>query len=108
MQINLSGQHFEITRALKNHITTKFERVERHFDRLTKVHIVLSIEKQRQKAEANIHVAGADLHAEHTGEDMYAAIDAMMGKLDSQIRKHKDKLSEHHRSEGDKKAQRLE
>ena len=105
MQINLSGHHFEVTPALREYVESKFSRIERHFDHLTKVHIVLSIEKQRHRAEANVHVAGADLHANVTHEDMYAAVDLMMDKLDSQVRKHKEKKADHHRREGGRKAQ---
>ncbi len=105
MQINLSGHHVEITDSLRNYVNTKFERIERHFDQMTHVHVVLAVENKRQKAEVNVHVANADLHAEAVNEDMYAAIDALTDKLDRQIRKHKEKLKDHHRAEGGLKAQ---
>ena len=75
MQISLSGHHVDITEALRGYVDNKFERLERHFDNVTNVHIVLSVEKLRQKAEATLHVNGADIHAECTEERMYAAID---------------------------------
>ena len=99
MQLNLSGHHIDITPALRQYVTTKLERLERHFDHVTNTHVVLSVEKLRQKAEANVHVAGGNLFADATAEDMYAAIDKLADKLDRQIRKHKDKLTDHQRQE---------
>ena len=104
MQINLSGHHIEITQALRNYVESKMERLERHSDHVTNIHVVLSVEKLRQKAEATLHVSGANLFAEAEHEDMYAAIDALTDKLDRQIKKHKEKLKNHHQSEGGVKA----
>jgi putative sigma-54 modulation protein len=95
MQINISGHHIELTESLTDFVNSKFERLERHFDHVTKVHVVLEVEKNRQKAEATLHVSGADIHAESTNDDMYAAIDALTDKLDRQILKYKEKKTNH-------------
>lgn len=95
MQFNLSGRHLEITPALRAYIETKMPRLERHFDHVTSAHVILSVEKERKKAEATMHVNQANLFAEARDNDMYAAIDRLMDKLDRQIKKHKEKLSEH-------------
>jgi len=95
MQINLTGHHVEITDPLRNYVDSKFERLERHFDQVTNVHVILSIEKLRQKAEATMHVNGADLFADAVHEDMYAAIDGLIDKLDRQVKKYKEKLTDH-------------
>jgi len=100
MNISLSGHHVEITPALRAYLTNKLERIQRHFDHVTDMTIVLSVEKLRQKAEATLHVSGASLHADAEDGDMYAAIDALADKLDSQIKKHKEKLTDHPRSDG--------
>lgn len=100
MQLNITGHHMDMTDSLQNYVETKLEKLERHFDNVTNVHVVLSVEKQRQKAEASVHISGADLYADAVNEDMYASIDAMVDKLDRQIKKHKEKLTDHHRSEG--------
>ncbi len=105
MQLNLSGHHIEITPALRSYVANKMERLERHFDQVTNMHVVLSVEKLRQKAEASLHVSGANLFADAENEDMYAAIDALVDKLDRQIKKHKEKLKDHHQSEGGIKSQ---
>lgn len=99
MQISVSGQHVEVTSSMRDYVTSKMERLERHFDQVTNVHAVLSVEKQRQKAEATIHINGATVFANAENEDMYAAIDALVDKLDRQIKKHKEKRSDHHRAE---------
>lgn len=92
MQINISGHHLEITPALRDYVTNKLGKLERHFDSITNTQVTLSVEKLRQKAEAKVHVSGADLFAQSEHEDMYAAIDALIDKLDRQILKHKEKL----------------
>lgn len=97
MQISVSGQHLEITDSLREYVVTKFAKLERHFDKVTNIHAILSVEKLRQKAEATVHINGADLFADAENENMYAAIDALTDKLDRQIKKHKEKRSNHHR-----------
>ena len=104
MQINLTGQHLEVTPALKQYVNSKLQRLERHFDHVTTAHVVLSVEKLRQKAEATVHVSRGNLHADAVEADMYAAIDALIDKLDRQIKRHKEKLSDHHEKEGGLKA----
>jgi len=99
MQINLTGHHVDITDALRDYVSSKLERIMRHYDQLVSGHIILSVEKLRHTAEARLHVAGNDLYADSTDEDMYAAIDALADKLDRQITKHKEKITDHHRSE---------
>lgn len=100
MQLNITGHHVDMTDSLHNYVEEKFERLERHFDNVTNVHVILSVEKLRHKAEATIHISGADVYADCEEADMYAAIDALVDKLDRQIKKHKEKQSDHHRGEG--------
>jgi putative sigma-54 modulation protein len=105
MQIDVTGHHVELTDPLRNYVNEKFERLERHFDHVTDVHVILSVEKLRHTAEATMHISGGKLFADSTSEDMYAAIDSLTDKLDRQIKKHKEKLTDHHRSEGAMKKQ---
>ena len=97
MQIDLSGHHIEITDSLRAYVNEKVGRLEKHFERVTDAHVVLSVEKQFQKAEATIHVKGNKIFAHAENEDMYAAIDSMADKLDRQIIKHKEKTKKHPR-----------
>jgi putative sigma-54 modulation protein len=95
MQISITGHHVDVTEALKNYVMEKMQRIERHFDRIVDVHVVLAVEKLVQKAEATVHVNGASLFAREESEDLYAAIDGMVDKLDRQVIKHKEKVREH-------------
>ena len=99
MNLNLTGNHLEITPAIRDYVVAKLDRVTRHFDLVIDVNVVLSVNKLRQKIEANLHIRGKDLHAESIEPDMYAAIDALADKLDRQVLKHKEKR-ELHRHEG--------
>lgn len=99
MQLNLTGHHIDITDALRNYVNDKMAKVERHFDNVTNVHVVLSVEKLRQKAEATVHVSGGTIFANAEHEDMYAAIDALTDKLDRQVKKHKEKMKDHHKTD---------
>ncbi|GAP74316.1 MULTISPECIES: ribosome hibernation promoting factor [Pseudoalteromonas] len=95
MQLNLTGRHVEITDSLRNYVNSKFAKLERHFDHINNVHVILDIEKLTQKAEATLHVNGGELFATAEHQDMYAAIDGLIDKLDRQVIKHKEKLSRH-------------
>jgi putative sigma-54 modulation protein len=102
MQLNISGHHIEITDSLRAYVGSKLARLERHFDHLSNVHCVLTVEKLRHRAEATVNITGGQLFADAIDEDMYAAIDALADKLDRQVRKHKEKLTDHHARESDK------
>ncbi|MBK1873403.1 MULTISPECIES: ribosome hibernation promoting factor [Marinobacter] len=91
MQLNISGRHVELTPALKDYVAEKFERLERHFDHISNCQVTLEVDKVRQIADATLHVVGGEIHAKAENEDMYAAIDGLVDKLDRQILKHKEK-----------------
>ncbi|MBS3954966.1 MAG: ribosome-associated translation inhibitor RaiA [Methylomicrobium sp.] len=95
MQISVTGHHIEVTESMRDYVDTKFEKLERHFDNVTDVHVILTVEKLNQKAEATVQISGAKIFAEDTQEDMYASIDNLVDKLDRQILKHKEKISNH-------------
>lgn len=100
MNLTISGHHLEVTPALRSYVTGKLDRITRHFDQVVDVKVLLTVEKQkekdkRQRAECNIHVKGNDLFAESAHEDLYAAVDELMDKLDRQVVRHKDRMTEH-------------
>jgi len=94
MNLNLSGHHLDITPAIRSYVTSKLERITRHFDHVIDVNVILTVEKLNQKIEANVHVRGKDIYVECCDNDMYAAIDGLVDKLDRQIVKHKEKIHE--------------
>ncbi len=95
MQLTVSGHHVEVTDPLREYVEHKFERLQRHFDQITNIEVTLIVEKMEQKAEAKIHISGADIFAHAETEDMYAAIDSLADKLDRQLIKHKEKNRGH-------------
>ncbi len=95
MHINLTGHHIDVTEALKGYVDNKFERLARHFDHVINAHVILTVEKLAQRAEATLHVNGGKLFADSVHEDMYAAIDTLIDKLDRQILRHKEKKASH-------------
>src|SRR5438477_6753871 len=95
MNLNLTGNHLEVTPALRDYVIAKLDRITRHFDHVIDVNVVLSVDKLRQKVEVNLHTRGKDIHVEAIDPDMYAAIDALADKLDRQVLKYKEKQSVH-------------
>tara|TARA_B110000305_G_scaffold66317_1_gene74184 strand:- start:533 stop:820 length:288 start_codon:yes stop_codon:yes gene_type:complete len=95
MQMTISGHHLDVTDPIREYVTNKLSKLERHYEQITSTTVLLTVEKLRQKAEATVHVSGAELFATAEHEDMYAAIDALADKLDRQIIKHKEKRRGH-------------
>ena len=101
MNLTISGHHPEVTPSLRSYVTSKLDRIVRHFDQVVDVKVLLTVEKQkekegRQRAECNIHVKGTDMFAESSNADLYAAVDELVDKLDRQVVRHKTRLQEHH------------
>jgi putative sigma-54 modulation protein len=107
MNLKLTGNHVEITDAMRDYVTSKISKITRHFDHVIDVSVILSVEKLKQKAEANVHIRGKDIFVETDSEDMYASIDSLVDKLERQILKHKEKNLER-RNHGALKDQELE
>lgn len=101
MHIEVSGHGVEVTGALRDYAHDKMSRVVRHFDHMTGAHVILSLEKLKHRAECTLSVSQRRIHAEAESSDMYAAIDALIDKLDGQVKKHKEKLQEHRRDQVD-------
>ena len=101
MNLTISGHHLEVTPALRGYVTTKLERISRHFDQVVDIKVLLTVDNLRekdlrQKAECNIHVKGKDLFAESAHADLYAAVDELADKLDRQVLRYKGKAQDHH------------
>ena len=101
MNLTISGHHLEVTPALRTYVTSKLDRISRHFDQVVDIKVLLTVDKLkekdlRQRAECNIHVKGNDMFAESSHQDLYAAVDELVDKLDRQVVRYKDKLQDHH------------
>ncbi len=95
MEMTISGHHLDVTPSIRNHVEEKLQAIKRHDNSITRIEVVLIIDKQIHRAEGNLHIAGADLFASAESDDMYAAIDSLVIKLDRQLLKHKGKHRGH-------------
>ncbi len=102
MQITVTGHHVDVTAALRSSVEDKMERLERHFDMVTDAHVILTVEKLRHKAEAKVQYRGRTIYADSVDQDMYAAIDSLVDKLDRRVKKSKEKITNHHAREARK------
>jgi putative sigma-54 modulation protein len=104
MKLTISGHHIEVTEALKTYVKAKLDKITNHFDDVVDTKVTLSVEKHKEKdgknAECTLHIKGADLFAESSNADLYAAIDEMAGKLERQVMRHKEKMQDHSKTAG--------
>lgn len=100
MNLQLTGHHLDITPAIRDYVVAKLDRINRHFDHVIDVNVVLTVDKLQHKVEATVHVRGRDLHAECVDADMYAAIDGLADKLNRQVLKYKEQLKDHRADSG--------
>lgn len=104
MQLNLTGHHVDVTPAMRDYVEEKLQKLERHFDHVTGIHCILTVEKLRHKAEARVNLSGGSLFADAVEDDMYAAVDSLVDKLDRQIIRHKEKITDHHARHANKRS----
>jgi ribosome hibernation promoting factor len=102
MQLTITGHHIEVSPALREYADAKLGKLARHFDNMTDIHCVLTVEKLLHKAEATIYLRGGTIHADAVESDMYAAIDGLADKLSRQVTKHKEKVTDHHAKDVEK------
>lgn len=100
MNLTISGNHLELTPAIREYVQNKLERIKRHFDHVIDVTVILGVEQlgdktRRQRAEINLHLKGKVLHIESVAQDLYAAIDTLIDKVDRQVLRHKDRVQDH-------------
>lgn len=103
MQFTIRGEKMTVTPAIRNYAEEKISKIERYFDERVQAnaHVNLKIQhKNAQKVEVTIPISGLVLRAEETNQDLYAAIDLVVDKLERQIRKHKTKMNRKFREKG--------
>ncbi|MFQ5870241.1 MAG: ribosome hibernation-promoting factor, HPF/YfiA family [Candidatus Zixiibacteriota bacterium] len=99
MKIIITGRHLEMDEKMRSYAEKKLHKAETYFDRIIEAHMILSAEKHRRIAEVTLNAKRVTFHAEEETEDIYASIDGVMEKVDTQVRRYKEKLSDRkHRS----------
>lgn len=96
MQINITGHHVDVTPALRAYVTEKMQKLSRHFGQVNSIHVILNVEKLQHQAEATVNASGRTIFATETAMDMYASIDGLIDKLDRQVLRYKDRITDHH------------
>jgi len=96
MQINITGHHIDVTPALRAYVTEKMQKLSRHFGQVNSIHVILNVEKLQHQAEATVNASGRTIFATETAMDMYASIDGLIDKLDRQVLRYKDRMTDHH------------
>ncbi len=103
MNLHLTGHHVEITPAIRDYVTSKLSRINRHFESVIDVNVIMTVEKLDQKIEASVHLSGKDIHVQSNDADMYAAIDSLIDKLDRQVIRHKERFQVNRHAPGIKR-----
>ena len=97
MKISITGRHVNITNALNSYIKTKFQKQKKYSQNIINIHTILTVEKERMKAEATLKTKNGNLFAANEENNMYAAIDEIVEKLDRQLKKEKEKITNYRR-----------
>ncbi len=95
MQVSITGRHVELTDPLKAYVNDKLGHLKHSFDHVVDVHVVLGVEKHRQRCEVNMAANGINIHGKHETDDMYAAIDGVIDKINRQLKRYRSKLQRH-------------
>lgn len=91
MSLTITGRHLEVTPAIREYVHTKTARILRHFDQVVDTQVVLSIEPLKHTAEITMRLRGKDLYCQASDDNLYAAIDLLVDKVDRQVIKYKSK-----------------
>lgn len=105
MRLEISARHMEITDALKTHVESRLQKLKAHFDRVIDVNVVLGVEKHRHLAEITLHANGIRIHGREATGDMYGSVDAVVDKLEKQVRKYKDRINRYQPRKGKETAE---
>lgn len=93
MKYNIRGNKIDVTEAIDDYLKTKLSKVEKYFDDDVEAKAIISTKGREQKVEVTIWSGKYNVRAEEANEDLYAAIDLVVDKLERQLKKYKDKLN---------------
>ncbi|MBD3267708.1 ribosome-associated translation inhibitor RaiA [bacterium] len=96
MEVSIVGRHVEITDAIEEYVHKQLKKLKKYFPMLMDMHVILYTQKYFHVADITIQASGLTVHGEEKTKDLYASIDSVVNKLDTQLKKHKDRLVRHH------------
>ncbi|KIH76573.1 SSU ribosomal protein S30P/sigma 54 modulation protein [Geoalkalibacter ferrihydriticus] len=101
MQIAVTFRHMEASDPLRGYVEEKLERVKKYIDEPVEAQVVLSVEKKiRHRAEVALTAKGITIKGSDETNDMYAAVDGMVDKVERQLKRYKEKIKNHKPSSG--------
>jgi len=96
MRVNVTFRHMESSDPVRSYVEDKLMRVKKYIDEPVDAQVALSVEKKiRHKVEVMLTAKGITIKATDQTEDMYAAIDGVVDKLESQLKRYKEKIKRH-------------
>ena len=95
MQITITARHFDLTNAIRDYIEDACKKLQKYFEQIINVHLILTLEGGRNVVEMVLHVPKSNFKSESTEQDMYLAIDEAVEKMEIQIKKLKGKWTDH-------------
>ncbi|ORJ59545.1 ribosome-associated translation inhibitor RaiA [Geothermobacter hydrogeniphilus] len=96
MQVATTFRHMEVSAPVRDYLQEKLSRVKKYIEEPIDAQAVLSVEKKiRHRAEVTLVAKGITIKGTETTNDMYAAIDAVVDKIERQLKRYKDRLKRH-------------
>ena len=98
MQVSITGRHVNVSDNVKAHVEDKLERCLGVFPRIESVRVILEEENRDQVSEVIIQGSNhIRITAKESSENLYDAIDRSIEHAERQMRKHRDKIQDHHK-----------
>ena len=98
VKVTIAFRNLEGTDAIRSYASEKISNaLQKFIHQDTEAHLTLKVEKVSQIAELSFHCDGADFRASGKSDSLYSAIDSLVDSISQQLRKHKEKLVQHHK-----------
>jgi len=94
VKLTVTGRNIEITDAMKNHLNYKMDKTFQGMGGITDVHVSLHVEKYRHMSEVTVKTKGLTLHANEATDNLYMTMDGVFGKIEKQLKKHKERTQD--------------
>lgn len=94
MRLQITTRHYDLTPELRTYAEERIQRLKRYFDQIIDVNLIVGAEKHRQAAEIVLHTTGHDWTGTAESSDMRTSIDDAVAKIEAQLKKHKDRITD--------------